>query len=182
MNTGRPAPGAPAPTTGAGSAMWRAVRKFASGVAVATTGSGGTVHGATVSAFTFVSWQPPLVSICVRHGSSLLDRLREHRAFAVNVLGREQTRLARHFADRCRPAGSAQFEGVPWVPAAETGVPLLLGAVSWLVCHAVREIAMGDHQFVLAEVATATTGEGVPLLYFDGRLFAGVLTEQERQP
>lgn len=182
MNTGRPAVEATAPSTGPGSAMWRAVRKFATGVAVATTGSGESAHGATVSAFTFVSWEPPLVSICVRHGSSLLGRLREHRAFAVNVLGGDQTRLARHFADRCRPAGAAQFDGVAWVPAAETGVPLLLGAVSWLVCHAVREIAMGDHQFVLASVATATAGEGVPLLYFDGRLSAGVLTEQERQP
>lgn len=155
--------------------LWNAARRFTTGVAVATTGSGDDVHGATVSAFTFVSWEPTLVSICLCSGSSLLAKIREHGGFMVNVLASHQAHLAKHFADPRRTPGPQQFDGIAWSPERRTGVPILTGAVVRLDCEVEQTITFGDHEFVLARALSAEVGEGAPLLYFAGRLFAGMI-------
>jgi flavin reductase (DIM6/NTAB) family NADH-FMN oxidoreductase RutF len=135
------------------------------------------VHGTTVSAFTFISWNPTLVSICLCPGT-LLDLLIRQGCFAVNVLSSGQANLARQFSDPRRKAGLGQFETVPWVPAADGRSPLLLGAVCWLDCRYLRHETLGDHEFVLAEVLSATESETAPLLYFGGNLYPAVIQQE----
>lgn len=154
--------------------FWDAARKFATGLAVVTAGSAETAHGTTVSAFTFISHEPALISVCLKQGSSMLDMVTDRGSFAVNVLAGHQARLARHFADPLRGTGTGQFRGVPWIPGLRDGVPLLIGAMCWLGCEFERRIPMGDHELVLARVTAVTAGDGDPLLYFSGRLYSGV--------
>jgi flavin reductase (DIM6/NTAB) family NADH-FMN oxidoreductase RutF len=159
--------------------FWDAARKFATGIAVVTAGSAGAAHGTTVSAFSIISREPALISVCLKRGSSMLDIVTERGSFAVNVLAGHQGQLARHFADPLRGTGSGQFRGVPWIPGLRDGVPLLIGAMCWLGCEFDRRISMGDHEFVLAQVTAVTAGDGDPLLYFSGRLYSGVATLKE---
>jgi flavin reductase (DIM6/NTAB) family NADH-FMN oxidoreductase RutF len=156
--------------------VWRVARRFPTGVSVVTVGTGDDVHGGTVSAFSFVSASPPLVSLCLRRTSRLLDVLRTATAFTVNVLASGQAGLARHFASRGRGHGPSQFERIGWSEG-DGGVPLLHGTVSWLHCRPIRCIPAGDHELVLAEVVSLADCDDeralAPLLYFGGDLHAG---------
>jgi flavin reductase len=163
--------------------LWDAARKFATGIAVVTAGSGnrpGQAHGTTVSAFTFISREPALVAVSLARSSSMLELIGARGSFAINVLASHQAGLARHFADPGRGAG--QFDGVPcvnwpWVPGRRDGVPLLIGAMCWLGCELEQRIPMGDHELVLGRVTAVTAGDGEPLLYFSGKFYAGLNKE-----
>ncbi|MER6786907.1 flavin reductase family protein [Streptomyces sp. NPDC000658] len=162
--------------------VWNAARRFPTGVSVVTTGSGDTAHGSTVSAFFFVSHDPALVGVCLARGGSLLPRIARHRAYTVNVLARDQSAVARHFASRIKQSGPAQFRSVAWTPG-ESGVPRLEGAVSWLHCRTRDFIEAGDHVIVLGAVtASAVTRDKTPLLYFAGHLHSGHIRIEEDTP
>ncbi|MFJ9676792.1 flavin reductase family protein [Streptomyces sp. NPDC101194] len=159
--------------------VWSAARRFPTGVSVVTVGSGDAVHGSTVSAFSFVSHEPPLISVCLQNDSSLLPRITQHRDFTVNVLAAHQSALARHFASRSKSPGRAQFQGVQWTPG-EGGVPRLRSALSWLHCRVHECVPAGDHMVVLATVtACAAESDGAPLLYFAGHLHPGHIRIEE---
>ena len=69
----------------------RALGQFASGVTVVTTrDSSGQPLGLTVSAFSAVSLEPPLVLVCIDHRSDTNRGLRESGVFAVSVLEEAQ--------------------------------------------------------------------------------------------
>jgi flavin reductase (DIM6/NTAB) family NADH-FMN oxidoreductase RutF len=155
--------------------FWRAGLRFATGVSVVTLGSGAQAHGTTVSTFTMVSRRPALISLCLSTSSGLADLVASHGRFAVNILSRKQSGLARHFAGSARKRGGDQFASVSWTPRFDAEVPLLDGALCWLWCTVRRVVPAGDHQLVLAGVTAATIGDGKPLLYFDGRLHPGVI-------
>ena len=65
------------------------LRRWASGVTVVTTKSGDQPHGMTVSAFSSVSADPPLVLVCIDHRAYSHDPLVAAPGFAVHVLGRD---------------------------------------------------------------------------------------------
>ena len=104
-----------------------AMGHFATGVTVVTVG-GDTPHGMTANSFTSVSLDPPLVLVCVGRDAVMHRALTENGHFAVSVLGAHQEPVARHFADRRRPLGQAQFDSTDWRPGPNTGAPLIAGA------------------------------------------------------
>ena len=160
---------------------WQVAQRFATGVSVVTAGAGGELRGATVSAFCLVSKDPALVSVCLRRGSGVLDLIRRHDRFTVNVLEREQSAVARHFASRFRGSGGEQFTGVDWMPW-EGGLPRLNGAVCWLHCRPCARVSAGDHELVLAHVLSMAEGGGrIPLLYFAGALHPGAIQIGDEQ-
>lgn len=164
---------APAPAPPRVDDVWHLARRFATGVAVLTTGTGDEVRGGTVSSFCLVSRDPALVSVCLRRGSELLDLIRRHDRFTVNVLSDRQAYLARHFADRARRAGPGQFDGVGW-ERGRSGEPRLTGTLCWLHCRPCARVAAGDHELVLARVLSSAEETGRnPLLYFAGALHQG---------
>lgn len=150
--------------------FWSTVRRFPTGVSVVTAGAGDAVRGTTVSAFTFVSKDPSLVSVSLHRDSGLLAVLRDVDQFAVNVLAREHDELARRFASPRRTPGSTQFADADWTRPEGDGPPLLRGAVCGLLCRQPREVPAGDHVLVLGEVVDVIEGVGSPLLYVAGKL------------
>jgi flavin reductase (DIM6/NTAB) family NADH-FMN oxidoreductase RutF len=150
--------------------VWSTARRFPTGVSVVTAGTGDAVRGTTVSAFTFVSKDPALVSVSLHRDSGLLAVLRDVDRFAVNVLAREHGPLARQFASPRRTPGAAQFAGTDWIRLDDDGPPLLRGAVCGLLCRQPRQVPAGDHVLVLGEVADVLAGTGSPLLYVAGKL------------
>src|SRR5512144_3181643 len=78
-----------------------ALSRFISGVTVVTTlGKDNRPAGITVSAFSSVTLEPPLVLACIDKRSSLHDHLTEGRYFAVNILAEDQQSISRLFASR----------------------------------------------------------------------------------
>ncbi len=136
---------------------------FASGVTVATVRApDGSTHGLTVSSFTPVSIEPPLILICIDHGCTFLQHFRACSHFAVNVLAESQRDISVTFA--CKDEG--RFEGVAWTPS-PNGVPLLHGSVATFECQLAAVIEAGDHAIFLGEVVNAECQGGSPLLYFN---------------
>jgi flavin reductase (DIM6/NTAB) family NADH-FMN oxidoreductase RutF len=143
---------------------------FASGVTVVTTPTAdGGAHGMTVSAFSSLSLDPPLVLVCVSTGSRGRALLERSGAFTVNVLSSRQAHLSRLFADRRRPSGARAFDGVG-VRTGSTGCPVLLGCAAHLDCRVAETVVAGDHTIVVGRVVEL--GEdpcAVPLLVHRGR-------------
>jgi flavin reductase len=161
-----------------GEEVWRA-GGLASGVSIVTAGSGDRVHGATVSAFSVISRESPAATIALRGNSFLLDLIREHGIFVINVLAGDQADLARRFASRRRPSGRAQFDGVPLL-AGRDDVPVLAGTVCWLRCRPGNQIPVGDHELILGDIVQWRRGDGAePLLYVAGTLLSACTLVKE---
>jgi len=145
----------------------QALGSFASGVTVVTTkDSSGVPYGLTVSAFTSVSLDPPLVLVCLNNRLRSLHSFLESRKFAVNILGADQEETSVHFATK----GS---ERVSWIRGnGETGVPVLETALARLECEVVQTVATGDHTLLVGSVEAVSWPDSPrdpdPLLYFQG--------------
>jgi flavin reductase (DIM6/NTAB) family NADH-FMN oxidoreductase RutF len=141
-----------------------AMNRWASGVAIVTTQCGQTRAGLTVSSFTSLSLNPPLVLVCIDCTSRSLALIRESGRFAVNILADSQQDIARRFAAR---DSDDRFSVGVWRTAG-TGVPLLDNALGSFDCALVTMHNGGDHKIVIGLVqstqSTATGSE--PLLYY----------------
>jgi flavin reductase (DIM6/NTAB) family NADH-FMN oxidoreductase RutF len=146
---------------------------FASGVTVVTTAHEGKLRGVTVSAFSSVSLNPPLVLVCIANEAESKDWIAESGVFAVNILSDEQEFLSERFAARA-PLVNAHFDGAPYHTAI-TGSPILADSLAWYDCRVEAVHDGGDHTIFIGRVETLGFGaEGKsPLVYFANR-YAGV--------
>jgi flavin reductase (DIM6/NTAB) family NADH-FMN oxidoreductase RutF len=142
----------------------RALGHFATGVTVVTSrGEDGNLRGITVSAFSSLSLEPPLVLICIDKKASLHDHLKEGEHFAVNILAADQELISRRFASK----EPDRFEGLGYREG-DTGAPLINGALASIECRIVHSYLGGDHTIVVGEVLATHVNEGDPLAYFRG--------------
>ncbi|MFY9726076.1 MAG: flavin reductase family protein [Bryobacteraceae bacterium] len=152
----------------------RACGRFSTGVTIASVvDRQGMPHGLTVSSFTSVSLDPPLVLIALAHSASVMDAFSNASFFAINVLAAGQRDLAERFALK----GHDRFDGLAW-HAGETGSPLLPGTLAEIECAIRQRFTAGDHDLFVGEMVRAVVRGGEPLLYFSGRyrgLAGGVL-------
>jgi flavin reductase (DIM6/NTAB) family NADH-FMN oxidoreductase RutF len=143
----------------------RACGRFATGVTIASVlDETGVPHGLTVSSFTSVSLDPPLVLICLGHETVSLETFRKSKYFGINVLAQDQGGLSERFARK----GQDRFEGLEWTPG-ETGVPLLAGVLTQMECEVTQRIMSGDHDIFVAEMVNARVHKGEPLIHFSSR-------------
>ncbi|MFG2503037.1 flavin reductase family protein [Streptomyces sp. NPDC048441] len=144
-------------------------RQHAAGVAVITAqGPSGPV-GFTATSLVSVSAEPPMLSFGIGTGASSWPAVSEAEHVGVHILGEHQLDLATTFAR----SGADRF-GAPtrWHEGPE-GVPVLDGALAWLVCGVAARVPAGDHRIVLAEAVVGDlAGVGRPLLYHQGRFNA----------
>ena len=138
--------------------------RFASGIAVVTVQWGEEMHAMTASSLTSVSLEPPLLLVCLTHGSRTLERVRQSGGFAVNVLGAGQEALSDYFAGR--KVASPEYRLVPY-----HGGPRLVAAMVTLGCHLERLIEAGDHDIALGRVTAIAEGDEArePLVFFRSR-------------
>jgi flavin reductase (DIM6/NTAB) family NADH-FMN oxidoreductase RutF len=146
-------------------ATFRAVMsRFATGVTVVTTCSGTERLGLTVNAFCSVSLDPPLVLICVEHGSQVHDALIASGVFAVNFLSRDQENLSVCFAGHSEDRFS-NFCGVT-SHTISTGAPIFDDSLGFVDCRIVATYPGGDHTIILGQVEAQEAYDGEPLLYY----------------
>lgn len=145
-----------------------ALSAWASGVTIVTARDGERLHGMTVSAFTSVSLEPPLVLVCADKDSDTHAVIAGAGSFAVNVLATGQEALSTRFA--LKEDEHRRFEGLAW-HAEATGAPLLEEALVGLDCRVEATHDAGDHVIYVGRVEATRPGAGVgePLLYYRGR-------------
>lgn len=143
-----------------------ALGSFATGVTICTTtAADGVPVGVTISSFTSVSLDPPLVLFCLGRESDVAASFLGHPHFAVNVLAENQQALSNRFAFK---SAEDRWDGVAYSRDDETGCPLLDGCLTHLVCHREAVLDGGDHHILLARVMRLGSMGGQPLLYLRG--------------
>jgi flavin reductase (DIM6/NTAB) family NADH-FMN oxidoreductase RutF len=140
------------------------LRHWASGVTIVTSRAGDRVLGMTVSAFSSVSAEPPLVLVCADKRSHTNPIIAESGVFAVNVLSEHQRELSNRFATDGNE--HIRFEGLE-CGTGPTGAPWLPDALAVLDCRVVAAHEAGDHVIYVGEVLEARVSGGAPLLYYD---------------
>ena len=139
--------------------------RFPTGVTVVTAAGPSGPAGLTTNAFSSLSLDPPLVLVCFERGSRTLPVVRETKRFAVNVLRAGQEDLARVFASK--RVAADKFASV--THNVEHGVPVLDGALAWMVCDLQALHPGGDHEIgVGAVTALGHDADGEPLLFYGG--------------
>jgi len=146
----------------------RALSRWASGVSVVTAEVQGAVYGLTVSSFSSVSLDPPLVSVCLANDNRCVSMIEAGGGFAVSILGAQHQGVSNAFAGRGRePTTTLDTIGLSRTPSGHAVVPEALG---WLGCSVHELVRAGDHTIVIGRVlatGTAPSERPAPLLYFD---------------
>ncbi|MGZ4481011.1 MAG: flavin reductase family protein [Gaiellales bacterium] len=142
--------------------------RFATGVAVITSAGPAGAGGMTANALCSLSLEPLLALVCFENRARTLPIVRDAGRFAVNLLSADQEELAGVFASKLPE--SEKLEGVPH--RLEHGVPVIEGALAWAVCELRELMPGGDHTIAIGEVLSLGLGDGVPLLWFQGRYHA----------
>lgn len=142
----------------------RALSRFASGVTVVTLrDKNGQPQGITVSAFSSVSLNPPLVLVCIDHEAGSHDAFHESKRFVVNILSEEQREHSDQFASQIPD----KFINIHHHEGLE-GIPVLKDALVNLECRLVHDFVAGDHTIFIGEIEQAHVNEGNPLVYYLG--------------
>ncbi len=136
---------------------------FATGVAVVTAVDGGEPVGLTIQSFCSLSLDPPLILLCPALTSTSWPRLERAGRLCVNLLAESQAALARQFAR----SGGDKYTGVKWTSSAETGSPLLEGALAWVDCEIEQSLQGGDHLIAICRVLDLAVRTDLrPLIFY----------------
>lgn len=146
-----------------------AMGRFATGVTVLTTVTGGHDHAMTANAVASVSMEPMLVLACVEVDARFHDAVSEAGLWGISVLDAEQRPTADWLATQGRPL-HGQLDRVPH-HRGTTGVALLDGALATIECRTTDMHPAGDHSIVVGEVVSLGVAEhpGAALTYYRSR-------------
>jgi flavin reductase (DIM6/NTAB) family NADH-FMN oxidoreductase RutF/DNA-binding GntR family transcriptional regulator len=149
------------------------IGRFASGVTVITTVQDDIPLGATASAVSSLSLEPPMLLICMNRESSTGQAVAAAGHFAVNILDEDQADVALLFARK-----GEKFSTVSTTPG-ERGDPLIDRALATIECSVVEVVPGGTHWVFIAEVERASARHGSPLAYFRGQFGRLQLAQDE---
>ncbi|HEY8514050.1 MAG TPA: flavin reductase family protein [Candidatus Binatia bacterium] len=115
--------------------------------------SDGQVAAATVNWVTQASFAPPLVVVGVKTDSAAHEVIKTSGAFALNVLGKGQQKLAFTFFKPAEVSGDT-ISGERF-RAGSTGAPILESTPAYVECKLVDTVERGDHSVFVGEVVEA---------------------------
>ena len=141
-----------------------ALSHFASGITIVGYLDEQEMGGLTVTGFSSLSLDPPLVLITINKTSSSNDKIIKANAFSVNILSAEQEAISNQFAGK----DSNKHELIlnSGYSVKETGAPILKNCVANLDCQVENVFEGGDHSIIVGRVLDAILdGTKKPLLY-----------------
>ncbi|MGJ4752142.1 flavin reductase family protein [Leptospira kmetyi] len=142
-----------------------ALSHFPSGVTVITYSHLGKNSGLTVSSFSSLSLNPPLVLFCLQKNITSHDPIRSSGKFVVNILAQGQDSLSNQFASG-KTDKHVLIEELG-CKTGELGVPILPGTLSHIECEVDQFVDGGDHSIVIGRVVSAGAEDSLrPLLYY----------------
>ncbi|GAB4289617.1 MAG: flavin reductase [Roseovarius sp.] len=132
---------------------------------VVTTDGPAGMAGATVSAFTSLSADPPSVLVCLREDSRIARAVQANGVFCVNVLPEDAVDVARAFAGAFDSRMRSRFEGLD-VTATDFG-PILPRATAFS-CSLDHRHVHGSHAICIGNVTGISNAGERPLTYMSG--------------
>jgi flavin reductase len=143
--------------------------RFATGVTVVAARHGPLLAGMTANGIASISIDPPLMMASIGERSETHRAIVGSHAFAVSVLAGDQQSLAECFAQPTTAAKLTRFCDAEWHEA-ETGSPILEGAIAYFDCRLTARHPGGDHTIFVGEIVAAGYREDeAPLLWFGSR-------------
>jgi flavin reductase (DIM6/NTAB) family NADH-FMN oxidoreductase RutF len=127
-----------------------ALGKVPSGLFVLTLGHDGNETGMLTSWVMQAGFEPPMVTVALRHDRYVANWLAEGAPFVLNLLAEDNQKLVSHFGrgfDQDQPA----FAGLELIRTA-AGLPALADALGFLECRPKTQVESGDHHIFVAEV------------------------------
>jgi len=157
--------------------------RFATGVTVVAARHGPLLAGMTANAIATISVDPPLLMASISRKSETHVAIVGSHSFAVSVLAAEQRALADCFAQPTTALKLQRFCDAAWHEA-ETGSPILEGALAYFDCRLTARHDGGDHTIFVGEIAAAGYREDAePLIWFGSRYRVLAPTDPEdREP
>lgn len=142
------------------------MRNWASGVCIVTASDGERLHGMTVTSFTSVALEPPLILVSLENTTRTNAMVRQSGRFAVTLLAEHQQELSDQFAGRL-PDDDHRFANVPYFMS-ELGSPIPEGCLAYLDCTLSAEHEASTHTIFIGLVeASRIMNQGHPLLYYN---------------
>ena len=143
--------------------------RFSTGVTVVAARHGPLLAGMTANAIATISVDPPLLMASISRKSETHVAIVGSHSFAVSVLAAEQRLLADCFAQPTTAVKLQHFCDAAWHEA-ETGSPILEGALAYFDCRLTARHDGGDHTIFVGEIAAAGYREDAePLIWFGSR-------------
>lgn len=144
----------------------RAMRMVASSVTVVTTDGPAGRFGATVSAFSSVSADPPTILVCLRAESRIAKAVARNGGLCVNVLPDDRQDIADRFAGLDDHRLADRFFGIdcrggPGSPPEIDGATVFSG-------HVEQAVMSGSHRIFICRIRDVRESAARPLAYLDG--------------
>ncbi len=140
--------------------------RFATGVTVVAARHGPLLAGMTANAIASISIEPPLMMASISRRAETHVAVIGSHAFALSVLASDQQELAECFAQPTTAEKLKRFCDAPWHEA-ETGSPILEGALAYFDCRLTARHDGGDHTIFLGEIVAAGYREDAdPLVWY----------------
>jgi flavin reductase (DIM6/NTAB) family NADH-FMN oxidoreductase RutF len=119
-----------------------------------------------------VCFEPPMISVAIMKGRSVMPLISESRQFALCQLG-ENDRLVQRKFSHAHDSAEDPFLAFETLPSKLPGVPILHTSVGYLECELVCHMDVeGDHDLFVARVANARSFGAKPIIRERGDGFA----------
>ena len=151
-----------------GHAMREGMCRLAGGVTVISNWIEGRPWGTTISSCTSLSMDPPLLLACLVSGAVSTRAILEQGCFGVNILGADQTEIAK----RAAAPGKPKFIDDIVRDESEMGSPVISNAVVAIHCELYNSVVVGDHTIFIGHVGDVTFGQArSPLVFFNRQFY-----------
>ncbi|WP_066453408.1 flavin reductase family protein [Castellaniella caeni] len=145
-----------------------ALGRFPTGVTIVTAEhpDSGAPIGLTISSFSSVSLEPPMVLWSLTQAAASLDAFLRLERYVIHVLSASQIDLARHFA---KGPQAQRFAGQA-LERAPNGTLMLADSrcAAWFECHNTQQHRAGDHFIFVGQVEHCSRQLLSPLIYHAG--------------
>lgn len=147
----------------------RCLGSFATGVTIVTlVDASNAPQGVTISSFSSLSLEPPMVCFNLGKASYLHNKILNSDAFNVNILSAGQAALSRKFAESV----GERWNGVKYEPGTH-GCPILDGVSAVIECLTENIYDGGDHSIVTGHVVNLKVFDNKqPLVYYRGGYYS----------
>ncbi|MEA2652453.1 MAG: flavin reductase [Chloroflexota bacterium] len=140
--------------------------RFATGITVVAARHGPFLAGMTANAIATISIDPPILMASIAVKAETHGAIIGSHSFSVSVLADDQQALAECFAQPTTANKLKRFCDAAWHEA-ETGSPILEGALAYFDCRLTERHPGGDHTLFLGEIVAAGYREdAAPLLWY----------------
>ena len=130
----------------------QSLRMFSYGVYILSSVNEGEYCVSTVTWVSQASFEPPMISVCIKRNSASYEIVKKRGEFILHLLGDNQKELASTFF---KPTifENEKLNGQEFSLA--NNLPLLKDIPAYIQCKVVEILENGDHPLFLAEVVDA---------------------------